>query len=85
MARKATARLEGAYFFCPDDVAALKEAVEQSWRIVSSRGLADDGGVREVLAKGVLQAARGGERELAALTAAGCRRWEGSRADTVRV
>jgi hypothetical protein len=75
MGSRAITRLEGASFFCPRDVAVLQAAVDQSWRIVSSRGVADDG-VREVLAKGVVQATRGGERELDALTVAGCRNWE---------
>lgn len=75
LSRKTVIRLDGAAFFRPEEFAVLKEAVERAWRTLSSNGVGDHTGTRLILAKGVIAAARRGERDLNALSLAACRHW----------
>ncbi|MFM9863774.1 MAG: hypothetical protein ACKVRO_09210 [Micropepsaceae bacterium] len=67
--------LDGVSFVSPEDFWVLEEAVKQAFWIVAPDGVIYDSNMRLVLAEGVVDAARGGERDLYELTLAACRYW----------
>lgn len=67
--------LDGVSFVSPEEFWVLEEAVKQAFWIVAPDGVMYDSSMRLVLAEGVVDAARRGERDLYELTLAACRYW----------
>lgn len=73
--KKAIIWLDGVSFVSPEEFGILDEAVKQAFWIVAPDGVMYDSNMQLVLAEGVVDAARRGERDLYELTLAACRHW----------